>query len=228
MFGRRLTLNQSAVVAGAKCPYCSATLGKVPRRKTRCKTCGNVMLVKSLVDTRERVIVTEAQAEEIEGAWTAHYQRRATEQMVRRYGLSSEAFQANRLAQPGGSDRDLLWGLLNQSVQELMRIGDLGALKSRYYEMALFCAEEGRPFVHLLESSHDMELRSLLSIGGRRVSILSAGRGSACPACQRLDGKTYSIEEALKSKPLPCRDCTTVVVGTAPGFCRCCVCAGPL
>jgi len=207
----------------AVCPSCSAVLRKRPQRKSRCKACGNFIFVKTLLDTRERVLVTEEQARSIEAAWTVHYQRRAAEQAVQRYGLSLEEFRAQRAAQPDRTDRDLIWSMFNQSVQDLMRAGDLAGLKSRYYEMALFCAEEDRPFAHLLEKSHEMELRSYLQSGVvQNVEILSAGEGNACSPCLQLHGRCFSVTEALESKPLPCRACTTVVVGTKAGFCRCC------
>ena len=207
----------------ATCPYCAAVLVKRPKRKSRCKACGNSILVKTLLDTRERVLVTEEQARSIEATWDAHYQRRVAEQAVQRYALSLEVFRARRAAYPDRADRDLIWSMFNESIEALIRSGDFGALKSRYYEMALFCAQDNRSFTHLLEKSHEMELRSYLESGVvQNVEVQSAGHGNSCSACLRLHGTVFRIAEALQIKPLPCSECTTDVVGTKAGFCRCC------
>ncbi len=210
-------------IRAAVCPYCSVILPKRPQRKSRCGTCWRPIFVKTLPNTRERILVTEEQATVIEAAWTAHAQERAVEQTVRRIGLSVLEFQALRATEPRLSVRDLIWRLLNQGLQELMTAGDLDGLKSRYYEMALFCAEGDRPFAHLLEQSHEMELRSYIQTEVvQRVQILSAGEGNSCPGCLRMHGRVFSLQEALRAKPLPCQECTSVVVGSTPGFCRCC------
>jgi hypothetical protein len=207
----------------AVCPYCSVVLPRRPQRKSRCKACREFIFVKTHPDTRERVLATERQAEVIEAAWTARHERRAAEQAVQRFGLSLDQFRERRAAQPDCSVRDLIWGMFNESLHGLMRAGDLSGLKTRYYEMALFCAEEDRPFTHLLEQSHEMELRSYLrSQVVSRVEVITAGEGNSCPACLRLHGEVFGVMEALQTKPLPCRACTTVVVGSKPGFCRCC------
>ena len=49
-----------------ECPNCKGVLKKAPGSKTKCPLCGLYMFVRTNPHTRERVVVTEAQAEEID------------------------------------------------------------------------------------------------------------------------------------------------------------------
>lgn len=53
----------------AKCPYCRNNLPKAPTRKSKCRHCENYFYVRTRVSDRQRVIVTEEQAQEIDQAW---------------------------------------------------------------------------------------------------------------------------------------------------------------
>lgn len=57
----------------AACPYCGHELAKVPGRKTKCPFCGEFMYVRTRPSDRARVVVTEAQAAEIEAEWARPY-----------------------------------------------------------------------------------------------------------------------------------------------------------
>ncbi len=47
-----------------------------------------------------------------------------------------------------------------------------------------------------------------------RVEILATA--NSCEKCKSQQGKTYSVEEAIKTRPLPCKDCNHEI-----GYCRC-------
>jgi len=53
----------------AVCPYCSSALEKKPGRKKKCPDCANFIYVRTRPIDGERVLVTEAQAAEIERQW---------------------------------------------------------------------------------------------------------------------------------------------------------------
>lgn len=45
---------------------------------------------------------------------------------------------------------------------------------------------------------------------------------SACPVCQAIADRFYTIAEALQIRPIPCRLCRFAITKTEPfGFCRC-------
>ncbi len=54
----------------------------------------------------------------------------------------------------------------------------------------------------LEESLHEYKHSSVVT----KVEILTAGNG--CDACNKLESKTFTIEDALKNKILPCKECT--------------------
>jgi hypothetical protein len=43
-----------------------------------------------------------------------------------------------------------------------------------------------------------------------------------CPECKKLNGKKYSVDEALNSAPLPNKLCLHKFSGDLKPFCRCC------
>lgn len=43
----------------------------------------------------------------------------------------------------------------------------------------------------------------------------------SCSACRAFSGKRFTIEEALKTKPLPCSECTNDYLNTGKPYCRC-------
>jgi len=47
-----------------------------------------------------------------------------------------------------------------------------------------------------------------------KVEILSSD--NSCENCQSQNGKTYTVEEAIKTRPLPCKECNHEM-----GYCRC-------
>ena len=48
------------------CPYCNAQLDSMPTRKKKCPSCGKFILVRTRLPDRERVLVTEEGARQIE------------------------------------------------------------------------------------------------------------------------------------------------------------------
>lgn len=118
--------------------------------------------------------------------------------------------------------RDVMWRLMQEWVLE---IPDPFQQARGYYYKAEFLHKEGRDWSRMKalwreakRRSHEEELREYAkSSVVKKVEIL--GRG--CEACQKLDGRVLSIEEALKNGPLPCEDCTTWEEKGVGGWCRC-------
>ncbi len=211
-------LTGSAADESPRCPYCYVVLPKRPQRKTKCKACGQPIFVKTRPDTRERVLATAEEAQAIEAEWAARAQSQATEGLVRRYHLDEAIFQQRRATAGAPPDRDIIWGMFNEDLHALLKRGDLHGAKCRYYEMALFVGEEDRNFIGLLEACHRADLQLMKLSGIKRVQIAAS---VGCDACRSQDGKVFTVDEALRTVPLPCTSCTMVVVGTRPGFCRC-------
>ena len=56
-------------VMNTNCPYCSTPLDPVPGRKKKCPHCGKFIFVRTRPSDRQRVLVTEEGAEQIEEEW---------------------------------------------------------------------------------------------------------------------------------------------------------------
>ena len=61
-------------------------------------------------------------------------------------------------------------------------------------------------------------LKSFKDIGFEKVEVECAK--DACPACRKMAGKRFKIEEAMETMPIPCHDCSTEV-DAVKGYCKC-------
>jgi hypothetical protein len=110
---------------------------------------------------------------------------------------------------------------LQQELRKAMEKQDYHAMKMIYFDQALIWYEEGAGFQKLLRESNKWELMKLKRTGViEKVEILSAGSRS-CEACQKLEGKIFTIQEALEKMPIPHDKCTLELNPDKPGWCRC-------
>lgn len=118
---------------------------------------------------------------------------------------------------------DEQWADLNEQVAELSKSRDWDGLSYTYFQMALQLWNEEKDFFNILQESARWKLRHFQDAGISRVRILDSGSDS-CPSCRKQKEKVYSIEEALSTMPLPCKDCTFQLHGinSKVGWCRCC------
>ncbi|MFZ5768634.1 MAG: hypothetical protein ACOY3F_08060 [Bacillota bacterium] len=55
--------------AEARCPYCHESLPRVPQRRAKCPGCGQFYCIRTRPSDREKVIVTEQEADAIDAEW---------------------------------------------------------------------------------------------------------------------------------------------------------------
>lgn len=191
-----------------KCPYCNENLEKRPSRKTKCPFCKKYIYVKS------NKLVTEEEAKAIEQKWKIKHE-------LENFGLSEIDYNnhKNKLAKKRGFEPkhfDVIWGLLNKKTLELAKNKDFNSLVSLYYQMALFLNEEGKIFFHVLQQSRKTELVNMKAMDIiKEVEIMSVG---GCSSCEELNGKKFTIEEALDKMPIPNKNCSNKNYNN---FCRC-------
>lgn len=126
-----------------KCPYCSATLKKVPGRKTKCPECQQFMFVRTRPQDNARVVVTEEQAEQIEEDWAI--ENGTHEEYLReknRYASKKKEL-SDRFGSEA-SDNDVQWGLWNEDIMEHSKNGDWGMYRNTKLAMADQIRKEGR------------------------------------------------------------------------------------
>jgi len=211
------------ILEESRCPYCDNSLTPTPRRKTKCKNCGNYFYVKTRVSDRLKVIVTEEEKESIEKDWTQYYIDNAPSPCPT--FITDEEFQeAEKLVQAKGKKiipNDIAWGLLNKKLNSYIKQKNFGGMHQLYYEMAIFTQKEGRDCFQLLQESSRCYLLDAKSRELEKVEISTAGEGNSCSHCQKLNGKVFTIEEALRDMPIPVKECMTEVFVDGKGFCRC-------
>ncbi|MGO8763257.1 MAG: hypothetical protein ACLQUS_14830 [Desulfobaccales bacterium] len=117
------------------------------------------------------------------------------------------------------SNKDIIWGLFNKLI--LNNAKDFQSLSMIYHEMAIFLNEHGEDSFHYLQKTSEMRL-----LGYKQedfiteVEIVTFGERS-CESCRRLQGRKYTINDALKTMPIPNKECSTTLYNEKPGWCNC-------
>jgi hypothetical protein len=147
---------------------------------------------------------------------------RSLKSRLKRYNIKQAEFDSHKVkfARRFGrepSDRDVIWGILNNRVT--LRDQGPHALKMTYRLMALVLHDEGKDPLKLLQESAKAELIGMQNTPGV-TGVQICNSTNPCPACQELKGQTFTIDEALKKMPLPNKNCTCEYNGQS-GWCRC-------
>jgi len=187
-----------------KCPYCNEVLETKPTRKTKCPFCKNYIFV------REGKLMKKDEADALAEKFKIKYK-------LEYFGLSETDYnsQKKKLADKFGSEPkyyDVMWSTLNAKTLELMKTRNFQRLSNLYYQMAFFLNEEGKNFFYVLQRSRKVELENTKA---KKVKIMSAG---GCPSCKKLDGKSFTVKEALDTMPIPNKNCSNIEYNN---FCRC-------
>lgn len=134
------------------------------------------------------------------------------------YNLMKEVLAKRFEEEPNQSD--IVWGLFNKALNKAMQKSDLQEIGRLYSSMAYLLDDEVKNPVKMLQLSHKMEILNYKTSGVvKGVEILATG----CDECKKLNGKKYSIDEALKLSPLPNKNCRFKLNDKSKySFCRCC------
>jgi uncharacterized Zn finger protein (UPF0148 family) len=201
---------------GAACPYCGALFAQPPKRKRRCPTCQQTVFVKSTPQDRAKRLMTEAAANEAEQRWAAYHLRQESLRTLHTFGFGERELE-QRLA--FGYTEPEAVKLFLRSVAE--NSPELHQRKMAYSSLALCADKEGQPYRELLLQAARCELLLFKQRSVGKVEILTGGPGNACSQCEGLHGQIWEIDEALKTMPIPSPTCTSTLLGSTAGFCRC-------
>lgn len=129
--------------AGPICPYCNKPLAKMPAKKKKCPECGNFIFVRTRPSDNEKVLVTEAQTEQIKEQWAIangtheeYLRERAPfedvkERLTKQYGFKP-------------SDKEVEWVLLSEQQLDHTRKGNWGLYSCTVLGMADVLKAEGK------------------------------------------------------------------------------------
>ena len=119
-----------------ECPNCKGVLKKAPGAKTKCPLCSEFMFVRTNPHTRERVVVTEVQAEELDdetsklnGTWEMRLAEKKRKEKVK-----AELTKSFKGKEP--SKQDIEWRILNQDSITYAKSKDWSSYMITRSEMA--------------------------------------------------------------------------------------------
>jgi ssDNA-binding Zn-finger/Zn-ribbon topoisomerase 1 len=217
----------------AVCPYCGESFASFPKRKRKCPSCENAVVIWRGRRRKERVLVTEARAaalaseeEEERIRVAAQLAAEEPERRIRRIasdlaGIGISEDQVRHQLSVSVSEGDARWALFTLALNQLMKEGDFDTLAIVYFRQAHQLDQEGRDFQDLLAASRRMRLLAIQKSG--TCSRVSIAWGGGCQACEDLNGTEFSLEDAIRLQPLPCKECshTLKLKSSRPGWCRC-------
>jgi hypothetical protein len=202
------------------CPYCNVALDKMPGRKKKCPSCSNVIYVRTSPKTNKKILIKENEKEKIDQEWKINgwIKRLETE-----FGITETTYENHKklLTKRFGfeaKDNDIIWSIFNELIAKNIR--DIQTLGSIYWVMSQFLNDEKRDFLDTRQLAYKMELMNYKNSGVvKKVDIMPCN--IACEACKKQANVVFTIEEALKQMPLPCKDCTNIIDNGVRGWCRC-------
>ena len=210
-----------------ECPYCSFSISPAPKRTRKCPNCRERIVRKRQWWTESQGVfyLTEAQAEEFAQREAAEHERREFAERLRNVGASRREIDGARrklAAQRSGeppTDRDVFWAITNTKISQAIEEGDWHQAQYISYNRALADYEYGgERFFHYLEEASEGQLRKYQAEGVKRAEIQS----DDCAVCKPRNGKKYAITKALRTLPIPHRDCEDNWSDNPQGgFCRC-------
>ena len=184
------------------CPYCNSELEKYPTRSKKCPKCKETInVIKDSENGTNLLLKDDA----------VHKQK-----LINMYfdTLSIYEISKNELGKkrdkwfnkfPHSSYADLLRSTYNELIFNYSKIAGYVGLSLLYKDLAILNKSEGIPYSHLLEQSYKQYILECKPYF-KEMYILS--HPDSCDSCKKLHGKLISIEEALRTMPLPNKDCT--------------------
>lgn len=181
----------------SKCPHCSSVLEKRPSRKAKCPSCEQYIYV------RKGKFITESQKNAYQFA-----------QRFEHLGVTIDDFNNSKakLTQEWGNapgDNDVFWRILNVLITKQK---DPNNLISIYEEMGKIAKAEGKDAASYYNQVKKIQARmnrqQLIDhknlkgyVTGVRISAIDDNH--TCSYCRDLDGRVYTLDQALEDNPLP-------------------------
>lgn len=205
---------------GAFCPYCDFQFPVMPQRKSPCPSCNKMIYVWYSTTQNMKKLITKEDALKIEREIAEHieqYELLNKQLTLDKSEDEMKELQAELQAQdPTATLDDAYLFLLNNKIKQST---DQGEKSSLHYLKAMILDSSGKDFFPDLVESKKLELLNLKTKDFiKKIQIIT--NPESCHKCRIDSDKVLDIDEALKSMPLPHRDCERPLQGDT-GFCRC-------
>lgn len=205
------------------CPYCGTVFPKAPRAKTRCKSCGEYVYVR----TKQQIFNSDLLTEE--DMLAADFFKTLSELGATKEAYFKAAADVSAKFDNAASSYDAVWALSNRMIAEKARTstspGDvLSSSKMITLSQAWYQYRRGHnpaPYLKIVRNYELKELSNILHLfpAGIYVKVLSRG---CCEACKsRLGDKNYELEALLADPLLPVADCTKNLEARKFSYCTC-------
>lgn len=200
-------MSEPTAHAPAVCPYCAFALAAMPQRKKRCPNCRQHIYVKSSPDNREKRLMTEDEAAEIDLKWSAEAIRNFYLRTLSYVRIGASALDE---AIDNGAESVATAAFL-LICNHIHRSPDWHGRRNGHFLLSEIAKRDGRsPLPHLV----DIHRGDLMSLTGNwrtiavRVQVLRAEgerqHAQEIERCDFLALRLYRIRDALIEMPLPC------------------------
>lgn len=125
------------------CPYCLEQLAKMPSRKSRCPNCNNYYYIRTRPADNRKILVTEAQAIQVEELW-AIKNGTYDQLMAERRAFTDEKSRLTKKYKTEPSENDVKWSLLNKQLMETAKERNWGLYRNTRFDMAEILRKEGK------------------------------------------------------------------------------------
>jgi hypothetical protein len=210
------------------CPYplCTKELSPAPERSKKCPYCKEHIVTRVHYYTKEKTFLTVAQAEvfDIDRANYKHFKhfRESLRQfldvddtwLLLIYHEHTAILRKRHNKEP--TLENVVGSISNYLVTMYPSIA-----ATVHFQHAIFMHETGKECQHIRKESFRLELQEYKKSGHQKVQIITHEKKS-CTHCITLDKKVLTIDQAVETQLLPCKDCTFVFNEKDPvGWCRC-------
>jgi hypothetical protein len=127
----------------AACPHCSHPLKPRPKRKKKCPKCGQYMFARTRPTDSKQILVTAAQAEQIEEQW-AIVNGTHDEWLAARRRVEQTRIDLRRKFGREPSESDVQWRLLIEDRLTHAKDNNWGLFRNSTFEMAELLRKDGR------------------------------------------------------------------------------------
>jgi len=199
------TQKSKQLASDVNCPHCSTPLKPIPKRKKQCPSCGKDVYVRTDPFKRVKILVKQSDALSIDVLATLGFTEKG-------YRTTEEELTRNfKGVTPSISD--VVWSIITKNQLAAAKKGDWQQLKMLYWSQAKLLHDLGKDCFRLLQETAKCELHAYEAMGAKKVEILTPPK-TTCSKCQSLNGKVFTIKEALEVMPIPVKDCEI-------GLCQC-------
>jgi hypothetical protein len=192
-------------------PYCSNCGALNPENKTFCSKCGNNLSTLKTDDylLSKKEIFLQKWLDKLSDVGITK------SDFDTKYELLSNKFKMKAF------ERDVIWSILNDLIIKNVKNKNFYILSFIYHEMAIFIDEEEKDFLTPLQQSNKMKLIAFKADRINLCKIINGFSNDSCETCKESINKIMTVEEALKTMPIPNINCSKISNYKKRGFCRC-------